>query len=257
MDLKDILKDLAIESLTEEQQTTITTKLEDIISFQVNEQVAEKLEAEKENLVEEFENKYEEYKQDITAKFSNFVDEVLEEEMAIPENIVEYARYGELYKDLIDQIKIRVGIDEGILSEEARNLLKDARDEIIRLQDELNSEIEAKLESQADAQNLALETYRQMKCESVPSVQRKKVLVLLEGARTKEEIDRKFSFIMEHKLFEGAVDDVDPEGSGQHTLNENDVVIEKTEKNDNPDNPENVSENESPFDLWLNVLRNK
>jgi hypothetical protein len=252
MDLKDILKDLAVESLTEDQQTAITTKLEDIISFQVNEQVAEKIEAEKERLVEEFEEKYEEYKQDITAKFSNFVDEVLEEEMAIPENVIEYARYGELYKDLIDQLKVRVGIDEGILDEEARNLLKEARDEIVRLQDELNSEIEARLESETDAQNLALETYRQMQCESVPSAQRKKVLVLLEGTRTKEEIDRKFNFIMEHKLFEGTVDESDPEGTGQHTLNEEDEVKETP-----PDNPENVSENESPFDMWLNVLRNK
>jgi|WetSurMetagenome_2_1015567.scaffolds.fasta_scaffold03175_7 hypothetical protein len=245
MEIKELLKILGAESLTEAQQTEFTTKLEDLVSFRVNEQVNEALEAEKEKLVEEMEEKYEEYKSDITSKFSNFVDEILEEEMIIPENIMEYARYGELYKDLIDQIKVRVGIDEGILDEEARDLLKEAKEEIIRLQDELNTEIELRLESEQDAQTLALETYRQKVSESVPSAQRKNVLVLLEGTRTKEEIDRKYEFIMEHNLFEGIEEKPeDPEGKGKHTINEDAPVTE------DPDNG-------SPFDMWLSVLRNK
>jgi len=252
MDLKDILKSLSVEALTEEQQTEITTKLEDIISFKVNEQVNEALETEKERLVEEYEEKYEEYKQDITSKFSNFVDEVLEEEMVIPEQILEFARYGELYKELIEQIKIRVGIDEGVLDDEIRGLLKEAKEEILKLQDELNNEIERRLELETDAYDLALESYRQIKCGSVPSAQRNKVLVLLEGTKTRDEVDRKYDFIMENNLFDGIIEEEEnPDGKGQHTLDE--VKINKIDSID-----ENTK---SPFkqdlSMWLNVLKNR
>lgn len=248
MNIAELLKTLSVDSLTEEQQTEFTTKLEDIISFRVNEAVDEALTEEKEKLVEEYEAKYEDYKQDITSKFSNFVDEVLEEEMIVPEYVLEYARYGELYKDLIDQIKVRVGIDEGILDEEARDLLREARDRIIELQDALNDEIELRLESQNDAQDLALETYRRMACEDVPVAQRKRVLVLLEGTKTKEEVDRKLDFIMENKLFEGVSDD-NNDGKGQHTVNEDKST------NDNEDKLDEDSPFDKDLSMWAKILK--
>jgi hypothetical protein len=50
--------------------------------------------------------------------------------MTIPDKVLEYARKGELYSDLIEQFKVRLGVDEGLLDEEVKALLKEAKTEI-------------------------------------------------------------------------------------------------------------------------------
>lgn len=198
----EILKMLKAESLNEDQQTAITEKLNDIVDLKVQEKVNEALETEKENLLEHYEEKFEDYKKDITSKFSNFVDDILEEEMIIPENIMEYARKGELYSDLIDQFKVRIGIDEGVLDDEARNLLSEARDEILKLNEDVNSLMEEKLVLESDAQDLASELYKVRKTDGLTTPARKRVMGLLEGVTNVKEIDRKFDLIVENKLHE-------------------------------------------------------
>ncbi|NIQ07682.1 MAG: hypothetical protein GWO20_18795, partial [Candidatus Korarchaeota archaeon] len=106
--------------------TIIDTKANEIAESKVEEALV----SEKEKLVEEFEEKFEDYKEDVTSKFSNFVDGILEEEMVIPEKIVRYARLGELYEDLIDQFKVRLAIDEGLLDAEVKGMLGEAKEEI-------------------------------------------------------------------------------------------------------------------------------
>ena len=61
------------------------------------------------------------------------MDKILEEELVIPDEVYEYARRGEMYADLIDELKIRIGVDEGFIDEETKKLLREARDEITRL----------------------------------------------------------------------------------------------------------------------------
>ena len=52
-------------------------------------------------------------KDDIVEKFNDFVDNVLEQELKIPDKFFEFAKKGELYDDLIHQFKIRNAVDEG------------------------------------------------------------------------------------------------------------------------------------------------
>ena len=96
--------------------------MEEPIDVKARERADSLLGEEKERLVTEYETKFEDYKKDITSKFSNFVDSVLDQELTIPEKVMEYARKGELYTDLVEQFKIRIGIDEGVLDEEAKAL---------------------------------------------------------------------------------------------------------------------------------------
>ena len=157
--MEKLLEMLGVEKLDEAAQTQIKDKLQTIIEVKAKELSQDTLKEEKDNLIETYETKFEEYKEDITSKFSNFLDSVLDEEMVIPEKIQEYARKGELYEDLIEQFKIRLSVDQGLLDEEVKGLLKEAKEEIVTLRDDLDKKTAKELELTQDAQDLAAELY--------------------------------------------------------------------------------------------------
>lgn len=200
--MEEILKLLGISTLNESQQEEIKTKLQDLIDIKVAEKLDEALESEKESLVELYEEKFNEYKEDITSKFSNFLDDVLDEELVIPEKVMEYARKGEIYEDAINMLKQKIAIDEGILDDETKELLEEARDEIISLRKEINELYAEKMELESDAKELATHLYLRKKCDGLTEAQKMKVMKLLEGVTSKEEIDRKFNYILETTLYE-------------------------------------------------------
>ena len=202
MEIKDILAALKTELLTEEQQAEIQQKLQDLVDLQVAAKLNETLDKEKEDLIAVYEQKFEDYKLDITSKFSDFVDTILEQELEIPEEITEFARKGELYGDLIEEFKVRIGIDEGVMSEESRNLLKEARDEIVSLREEMNEAINESMTAKSDAKTFAAELYKRSKCDGLTEAQRNNVMRLLEGIEKTEDIDRKFEIIVKHYLNE-------------------------------------------------------
>lgn len=206
-----ILGMLGVDKLDESAQTEIKEKLEGIIEVKASEMLDEKLKEEKENLIREYEEKYEEYKNDVTSKFSNFVDSVLEEEMQIPEKIVEYARKGELYSDLIEQFKSRLAIDEGLLDEEVKGLLKEAKEEIVNLRGELDEKTSSELELQKDAQDMAAALYLREKAEGLTEKQKKRIFNILEGVTDKEEIDKKFKVILDTISEQDEMDDDEDE----------------------------------------------
>lgn len=195
--MKDILKLLNVEKLDESQQETIKEKLNDIVDVKARERADAILEEERKTLVEEYENKFEEYKKDITSKFSNFVDSVLDEELKIPENVLKYAKLGESYNELIEQFKVKLAIDEGVLSNEVKSLLKEAKEEIQKQKDELNKLTAEKMELAEDAKEMAAHIYLRKKCDGLTESQRSKVLSLLGDLKTVSEIDKKFKIIVE------------------------------------------------------------
>jgi hypothetical protein len=192
-----LLQLLGVEKLDEAQQTEIKDKLEVLVSEKVQDKLQEALEQEKVSLVEEYEEKFEEYKKDITSKFSNFVDSILEEELVIPEKIQEYAKKGELYFDLIEQLRTRLAIDEGTLQEEVKELLKEAKEEITSMKSDMDELIAENLELKQDSQQMAVSLYLREKCDGLTEPQTKKILTLLEGIKDKAEIDRKFKVLTE------------------------------------------------------------
>jgi len=148
-------------------------------------------------LKEEYEKKFDEYKDDITTKFSNFVDSVLDEEMIIPENIKKFAHLGEVYEELIEQFKVRLAIDEGMISEEVKTMLREAKEEIETLRGKVDEMKGHTLELEKDASKMAAHIYTRRKCDGLTEAQKKHVINLLDGVIVKEEIDRKFDIIIE------------------------------------------------------------
>jgi len=199
---EEITKLLGIDKLDESQIASAKKKIEEMIDVKARERADSLLKEQSERLIEEYEAKFEEYKNDVTSKFSNFVDTVLEEELKLPEKIVEYARKGELYDDVIQTLKVRLAIDEGLLNDEVKSLLREAKDEIIRLKGELNEAIGKSMKVEEDARAMAAHLYLRKKCDGLTEGQRKKVVDLLGDLTEKEEIDRKFDLVVNNILSE-------------------------------------------------------
>jgi hypothetical protein len=195
--LNEVLKLLNAEKLEESQQGLLKEKLDSIIDVKARERADTLLGEDRTKLVKEYEEKFEEYKKDITSKFSNFVDSVLDEELQIPEKVLQYARKGELYDELIESFKIKLAIDEGALTEEVKGLLKEAKDEIISLREQVNGLTSKNMEIESDAKELAAHIYLRKKCDGLTESQKTKVLNLLGDVTDKDEIDRKFAVIVE------------------------------------------------------------
>ncbi len=258
MDIKKILEMLGVSKLDESQQTEIQENLVTIIDAKSQElaesKVEEKLVTEKEKLVEEFETKFEDYKEDVTSKFSNFVDSILEEELVIPEKIVKYARLGELYEDLIEQFKIRLAIDEGLLDGEVKDMLSEAKTEIVGLRDNVNELTGTKLQLEKDAKDMATHIYLRQKCDGLTESQKSSVMNILEGS-SQDVVDAKFDIIVESINGE-----VLKEGDGIE--NETDVskIINEDEKKEsttivNEETRKELSESENMMGYWKRMIR--
>ena len=106
---------------------------------------------------------------------------------------------------------------------------------------------------ESDAQEFAAELYKIKKCEGLPTGQRTKILGLLEGVTSAENIDRKFELILETKLHEEVVKE-DPEanpeseGKGKVTVLNEEGKVKETEV-----------DNKNPFELhkarWVKILK--
>jgi hypothetical protein len=222
--LDEVLKVLGVDKLDEAQQTAISEKIETMVDVKARERADELLREDKEALVEEYEAKFEDYKKDITSKFSDFVDSVLDEELEIPEKVIQYAKKGELYEELIEQFKIRLAIDEGALDEEVKGLLREAKEEILKLKGDINAHMAKEMELKEDAKKMAANLYLRKKCDGLLESQKEKVMGLLGDLTEKAEIDKKFEYISKNILTEsvepGTAEPVAPAASNQ-------VVCEK------------------------------
>jgi inactivated superfamily I helicase/DNA-directed RNA polymerase subunit RPC12/RpoP len=195
-----IFEILGIECLDESKQEELKETLKTVIDVKATElaegKVEKLLEAAKETLKEEYEVKFDEYRDGLTSKFSNFVDNVLDEEMVIPENVMKWAKQGELYHELIEQFKTRLAIDEGMISDEVRGMLREAKDEIESLRAKVDEARGANLDLEQDASEMAAQLYIREKCDGLTASQKKHVISLLGDEIIKENIDKKFSIIV-------------------------------------------------------------
>jgi Zn finger protein HypA/HybF involved in hydrogenase expression len=195
--LNEVLKLLNADKLDESQQGLLKEKLDSIIDVKARERADSLLGEDRTKLIKEYEEKFEEYKKDITSKFSNFVDSVLDEELKIPDKVLQYARKGELYEEVIEAFKVKLAIDEGALTEEVKKLLKEAKDEIVDLRGQVNGLTATNMELAEDAKELSAHIYLRKKCDGLTESQKTKVLNLLGDITNKEEIDRKFKVVVE------------------------------------------------------------
>ena len=217
-----IFEILGIERLDESKQEELKETLKTVIDIKAQEIAESKveglLEEAKTKLTEEYETKFDEYKDSLTSKFSNFVDSVLDEEMIIPENVIKFAKQGELYHELIEQFKTRLAIDEGMISEEVRGMLKEAKEEIESLRTKLDESKGVTLDLEKDASEMAAQLYIREKCDGLTESQKKYVINLLGNEIVKENIDKKFNIIKDTMGLLKESDDEKNEEEGEESV---------------------------------------
>ena len=279
-----IFEMLGIEKLDESKQSELKETLQTVIELKAQEiaeaKVSDLVKDEKEKLVEEYEAKFDEYKGSVTSKFSSFVDNVLDEEMVIPENVIKYAKLGELYHDLIEQFKVRLAIDEGMIDAEVQKMMKESKTEIEDLRKKVDSDTGKIMDLEADASEMAAKLYIQEKVSGLTESQKQKVVTLLGDEIIKENIDKRFDTIVESlNLLEGDDDDDDDDDGdtfdavcedcgNKETLKEDDDMKcpecggkmakakEKTNENKNPKKPLNENGPLAAYkNIWLNALK--
>ena len=227
-----IFEILGIEKLDESKQESLKDTLKTIIEVKAQEiadaKVEEVLESKKTSLKEEFDTKFAEHRDSITSKFSNFVDTVLDEEMKIPATVLKYAKQGELYHELIEQFKTRLSIDEGMISGEIRDMLKEAKSEIESLREKLDESTGKNLELGQDASEMAAQLYVREKCDGLTEAQKKYVTNLIGDELVKENIDKKFTLIVETMGIINEEEDEDDKKKGDEGDEGDDKTYEMT-----------------------------
>lgn len=243
-----IFEILGIERLDESKQVELKETLKTVIDIKATEiaesKVVSLLEDAKTKLKEEYEGKFDEYRDSLTSKFSNFVDSVLDEEMVIPENVIKFARQGELYHELIEQFKTRLAIDEGMISAEVRAMLKEAKGEIEALRVKLDETKGVNLNLEKDASEMAAQLYVREKCDGLTESQKKHVINLIGEEVVKESIDKKFDIIVKTM---GLIKEVDDKDKDADTADSGEVFEMKCEDCGNTENAkEKMDEMECP-----------
>lgn len=197
MKLDKIYESLGIDKLDEEKQKELKEYLDETVELKAKEIAEEKINEEKDKLIEQYEEKFEDYKEDITTKFSDFVDDIMEKELQIPDKIKEYARIGERYQPVLEKLETMLGIDKGSFDDKAKEILGESKSEIKKLRDKVNDLTSAKMELEEDAKEMATHIYLRKKCDGMLEAKRDKIISLLEDAKSKDEIDRKFKILSE------------------------------------------------------------
>jgi len=284
-----IFEILGIERLDESKQVELKETLKTVIDIKATEiaesKVQDLLGDAKTKLKEEYEVKFDEYRDSLTSKFSNFVDSVLDEEMIIPENVIKFARQGELYHELIEQFKTRLAIDEGMISAEVRTILKEAKGEIEALREKLDKSKGENLTLEKDASEMAAQLYIREKCDGLTESQKKHVTNLLGDELVKENIDKRFDIIVktmglikesddkdvdvDTKLFEMKCDDCGKSLSVKEKMDEmecpdcgssmkNSETVKESKADVKSDN-KSLNEGKSPWEtykgIWLKSIK--
>lgn len=190
-----------------EKEGEITTLEE---SLSKSEEQVETLQGEittlKESTLEQVKEEVESHKEGLVDKLSSFLDEELKE--LIPDSIVEAAAKVEIYEPLVESMKSAFA-EKGIeIGSEGHEVLKEARDEIVTLRDDVNTKTVAYNELSEKSEQLLARYVLNEKCEGLTVEQKDKVCTIFKNDSV-EEINEKFDSVRDL-----VVEDVGTDGDG-------------------------------------------
>ena len=135
--------------------------------------------------IEEIRNDFETAQDLLEHKVYKFVDDFLTNGVNVPKDMRKYIAIGKRYEDFIDMFKCRVRMSEGLLSEDAREMLLMARSEIKKLRGQIAGTKAETQDFKADMKNMARKIYIYEQVNKLPTATQKKALTLCEGAKSK------------------------------------------------------------------------
>ena len=205
-EMTKIFEILKVDQLDESAREDVAKYFGEVVELKAKERAVELSEGvlaeEKERLTEEFAAKFEEYKDDISDKWSGFVEKVIEEEVQIPDSIKEFAALGETYQPLLEAIRTQLAVSEGSVDEEAKALLREAKEEIVSLRSDVNRLMSENMTLTEDAKAMATHIYLRKKCDGLTEAQKTTVMTMLRDLTDVKAINEKFEFVLENILNE-------------------------------------------------------
>ena len=205
-EMTKIFEILKVDQLDESAREDVAKYFGEVVELKAKERAVELSEGvlaeEKERLTEEFAAKFEEYKDDISDKWSGFVEKVIEEEVQIPDSIKEFAALGETYQPLLEAIRTQLAVSEGSVDEEAKALLREAKEEIVSLRSDVNRLMSENMTLTEDAKAMATHIYLRKKCDGLTEAQKTTVMTMLSDLTDVKAINEKFEFVLENILNE-------------------------------------------------------
>ena len=205
-EMTKIFEILKVEQLDESAREDVAKYLSEVVELKAKERAVELSEGvlaeEKERLTEEYAAKFEEYKDDISDKWSGFVEKVIEEEVQIPDSVKQFAALGETYQPLLEAIRTQLAVSEGSVDEEAKALLREAKEEIVSLRSDVNRLMSENMTLTEDAKAMATHIYLRKKCDGLTEAQKTTVMTMLSDLTDVKAINEKFEFVLENILNE-------------------------------------------------------
>lgn len=263
--LKDVLKaedlkelEVGIKAMVNEQVKLRveekTIELEKKAEGFCEQEIQEKLEVEKETLIEEYENKMEVLEADLLEKLDTFLDTVISEQIS-DESIMKIA-LNETYEPIVEGIKALFEEKYVALDSEGEKLVKEQKDEVEKLKDENSSLIKEKMELSELAEAGAVKLLISEKTDGLTDTQKERVNTFCES-KTFDEVQKQIdSFIEiveeneEDSEKETLDESIDSNNSDKETK-ETELKEEKAEEN-----TEGKEEKDSKYDGVIKSAEN-
>lgn len=202
--LTKVFEKLGVEALDESAKTEVSKFISEMVELKAKERAKEISEEvlveEKAKLVEDFESKFSEYKEEVLSKWSDFVDGVIEEQVQLPQNVIDFAAIGEKYAPIMEKIRMDLAVDEGTVSAEANAIITESKKEIEKLRAQVNGLIKENMEIKEDAKAMAVHIHLRKKCDGLTEAQKKTVMDMLGDLTDVKQINDKFDFVVENFL---------------------------------------------------------
>ena len=193
--VKDMI-DEKVNILVEAKTTELEGKAEEFCVKEVN----ERLEVEKENLIKEYDEKLEKFENNIVEKLDLFLE--TEVTNNISDDMIKKIAINETYRPIVEDIQKIFEEKYVSLDTEGYGILREAKEEIVKLEEEVSNNIADKMELQTENDKQKSVILYLEKVEGLSKTHKEKVLTMIEGkqyADVKKTINSVIDLVVEQE----------------------------------------------------------
>jgi len=147
-------------------------------------EVASRLAVEKENLIKEYDEKLSKFENNIVEKLDLFLESEINNN--ISDAMIEKIAINETYRPIVEAIQQLFEEKFVALDTEGMGILREAKEEIVKLEEEVSTHIADKMELQTESDKQKSLILYLEKTEGLSKTQKDKVLTLIEGKNYNE-----------------------------------------------------------------------
>lgn len=191
--VKDMI-DEKVNILVESKTKELEEKAEEFCTMEVN----ERLKTEKATLIEEYDAKLEKFENSIVDKLDLFLESEITNN--ISDKMINKIAVNETYRPIVEDI-VKIFEEKYVsLDTEGYGTLKEAKDEIVKLEEEVSNVIAEKMELQTESEKQKSVIVFLERTEGLSKTQKGKVLNMIEGksyADVKKSINNVIDLVLE------------------------------------------------------------